>query len=104
MLESSVALVRPRFDRKNFSGKNEKPDNLSVMSSVRLDVAGVVITEDVNDGPIVPIVVVVVAVVIVVVAGGGGIAAVASGRIPIADDASTGTIRAGFFINDKNRC
>jgi len=41
---------------------------------------------------------------IVVVVGGGGIAAVASGRTPIVDDASTGTTIGSFLINDKNRC
>jgi hypothetical protein len=77
-----VEFARPRFGRKNFSGKNEKPDNFSV-----------VVDAIVDDGP-----------VDIIVAGTGGIAAVASGRIEIADDVSTGMIRAGFLINDKNKC
>jgi len=35
---------------------------------------------------------------------GGGIAAVASGRIPIVDDASIGMEGVGFRTNERNKC
>jgi hypothetical protein len=89
---SSVKLERPRFGRKNFSEKKEKLDNRSTISDVRLVVVAVV-----EDGLADTI-------AAVVMGGGGGIAAVANGRIAIADDGSTGRIIAGFLINDKNRC
>lgn len=36
--------------------------------------------------------------------GGSGIAAVASGRTPMVDVESRGRMRAGFLINERNRC
>jgi hypothetical protein len=89
---SSVKLERPRFGRKNFSEKKEKLDNRSTISDVRLVVVAVV-EDRLTD-----------TIAAVVMGGGGGIAAVANGRIAIADDGSAGRIIAGFLINDKNRC
>jgi hypothetical protein len=94
VLVSSVKLARARFDRKNLSGKSEKPANLSANSNVRLVVVVDVIVVDVDNGPV----------DIVVIVVGGGIAAVASGRMAIVGDVSIGMTRAGFLINDKNRC
>jgi hypothetical protein len=91
-----VKLETPRFDRKSLSEKNEKLDNLSAISNVRLVVGGAIVVED--DIGLVDMLVVVVG------GSGGGIAAVASGRTPIVDDISTGMTRAGFLINDKNKC
>jgi hypothetical protein len=42
--------------------------------------------------------------VVIVAAVVIGNVAVASGRIPIVDDESTGTSNEGFLINDKNKC
>ena len=89
---SSVQLARLRLCRKNFSGKNEKLGNLSVNSNVRFVGGGTIVVGVVN---------VLVGRFITVV---GGMAAVASGRMPIADVVSIGRTRAGFLINDKNRC
>lgn len=90
---SSLKVARFRFCRKNFSGKNEKLANLSVISSVRVDaiVDGNVAEVDsgVDDMPAAVV---------------GGIAVVASGRTPTVDEISAGRTRAGFLINDRNKC
>ncbi len=96
VLVSSVEVIGARFFGKNLSEKSEKPDNLSAISNVRW-VGGddVAIAADVDNEPLD---------MVVVAYDGGGMAAVASGRTPIVDGVSTGRTRAGFLINDKNRC
>ena len=100
---SSVKLVGFRLLRKNLSGRNERLGNLSAISNVRLgvDVAvedggsrGVAVTF-VGDGSV-PIDKFGFAV--------AGIAAVICGRALIGDEASIDRVRAGFLINDRNRC
>ncbi len=69
--------------------------NFSVNSNVRLDVVvGAIVVED-NNGLLD---------MVGVVVGNSGIAGVASGKTPIDNDESTGMTRAGFLINDTNRC
>lgn len=92
---SSVKLVRPRFCRKNFSGRNEKPGNLSAISNVRFDAVVETMVVDVDDGPDD-----VVAALVVV----AGMPAVASGSTLMVDDVSFGTTTAGFLTKDKNKC
>jgi hypothetical protein len=87
--------VRPRFDRKSLSERNDKLGNLSAISNVRLNVVGGAIVDEHNNGLLD---------MVVVVVGSGGIAGVASGKTPILNDVSTGMARAGFLINDTNRC
>ncbi len=81
-----MKFARPRLCRKNFSGKNGKYGNLSVISNVRF-VGG--------DGNIPADMFVTVVDDIVVVS---------SGRIPLADGVSIGSTKGGFLRNDKNKC
>ena len=93
---SSVVFVSARFFGKNRSEKSEKPDNRSAISNVRWAGGGGGDAPDAATGPV--------EIIVLAAEAVGGIAAVASGRTPIVGGVSTGRRRAGFLINDKNRC
>jgi hypothetical protein len=89
---SSVQIGVLRLDRKNLSGRNERPGILSAMSNVRL-VAGDATPDGVADALVERFEFIV-----------GGIAGVKRGRAPIVDVVSTGTATGGFLMNERKRC